>query len=458
MFRGRVVFDYETTGLKPHDKGTEIFLAGVEDEQGKVLMVEPGTKEFEKVVRVLEDPKVEKEGWNVKYEHAMSRKHKIKVQGVVHDAMLKTYMNNEYEPNLKLKDCARRHLKEPGLEEQEVKAFIAKKNRTLKKLGIEREANYSDVPRPIMRKYLEKDLDDTMRMGWKMRHVETGPQRRVYDIERELILNVVKMEERGVRFDLPYCRSISKDLQPRIAALREEMFAQVGCRFNPNSRQQLDKVLRSLGIDTEVLNEDETMATGVLYLQPLRHHAFINTLLEYRCLIKLEGTYFSSFLEKADEDGIIHPSFWPFGQDKGIKTGRFSMSEPNLQNIPAGKRSDNLELKKNSGLVRRALIPRPGYVFLLGDYKQIEFVIFACNAGDAHLLADLRSGMDFHLANAYRIFGRNCMEGFRRRSSTFLSCMAWASTSSRSAQGDHCLTRRPSRTTSSVSSPPCSIS
>ena len=410
---GRISFDFETTSLDAFAPGARIFLGGVEDEAGNVIMAEPGKRGWDKITGVLADKAVEKEGWNVNYDLLMGKAGGLIIKGKIHDGMLKAYMNNEYEPDLKLKGNARRHLGDPGDEEKEVKSILASLRRQGKK-----DANYSDVPRSKMLGYLEKDLDDTTRLGWKNKHVETGPQRRVYEIETELIPNVVNMEYRGIKIDIPYCKKAVAELGPRLVDLEKKLYKIAGCRFNQNSPAQLSKIMLSLGLDTGIRSKplrdgsEGPMATGVLHLRNFESDPFVQTLLEWRCLHKLSGTYFEAFIEQADRDGIIHPSFWPFGQEEGgIKTGRFSMTHPNFQNIPAGKRSDNMELKKNSGLVRRVLVPRPGYVFLLGDYKQIEFVIFACDAGDEGLLEDLRKGMDFHTANAYRIFGKGCFDG-----------------------------------------------
>jgi DNA polymerase-1 len=404
MSEPRIYFDFETTGLNPF-KGDRIFLGGMEDEKGNVTIGEPGTPQFKKIKAALENPNVEKEGWNVKFDLKMAEASGIKTKGLVHDGMLKTYMNNEYEPNLKLKDCARRHLGEPGTEEKEVKDILSRLRRAGKK-----DVNYSDVPRKIMRKYLEKDLDDTVRMGWKMQHVEDGPQRRVYNIERSLIPNVVKMEQWGIHIDKDYCERQLKTVLPRIEQAKKVMHNEAGVQFNPNSGQQLSIVLRDRGIDTGEQNKDGSMKLDVKYLRGLRDDPFIASLLEYRNLKKIGGTYFQAFLEH-QVDGIIHPSFWPFGQDHGIKTGRFSSSDPNFQNIPGGGRGDNEEMLRDPGWVRRCVTPRSDdYVFLLGDYKQIEFVIFACSVGDQGMIRDLRNGIDAHTANAYRLFGRNCMD------------------------------------------------
>jgi DNA polymerase-1 len=411
----KIAFDYETTGVSPFC-GDKPFLLGLEDEHGKVVKARPGTALWKAAHKVLADPKVEKVGFNVKFDMSVAESAGFSVRGVTHDAMLLTYMNNEYEPNLKLKDVAARQLDMPPDEETVVKRELARLNRILRKEE-GREANYSDLPKEMVEPYLEGDLDRTMKLFWKHEHIIKGPQRRVYEIERELIGNVVAMEKRGIKVNVDYCRKISGELIPRIEELKGELADFIGCHFNPSANAQIEAAMRSLGLDTGAQNKDGSMCTGVNHMKPLYGNRFVDMLMEWRCLHKLEGTYFQPIVEK-QVDSILHPSFWPFGQDEGIKTGRFSMSNPNLQNIPAGQRSDNIELRKDTGLVRRAFVPRPGYVFLFGDYSQIEFIIFGCNSGDPKLLAELRKGTDFHLATAYLLFGKNCMDGKTKEQAT----------------------------------------
>ena len=417
---GLVAFDFETKGLNVWKGEAEPFLLGLEDEQGNVLKARKGTREWGRALEIMKSP-VDKVGWNIKFDLSVAKKEGIEVGGRAHDAMLMCYMNDEYERDLRLKGVGLRHFGREAQEEQFVKSFLSALRRKRKAAAIANgtkyiEPNYSDIPKEKMDTYLEEDLDLTMMAAWKFGHARDGGQRRVYDIESELIPNVVEMEARGVGVDVAYCKKVSAEMGPRLSKLEKKMYELAGVKFNVNSRIQLDSIMRSMGLDTGVESAEDQkgrriMKTGVNHMRVLKGNDFIDTLMEWRCLHKLDGTYFQSLPELA-VDGIVHPSFWPFGQEKGgIKTGRFSCSEPNLQNIPAGQRSDNMELLKDKGLVRRALVPRPGYAFVLGDYAQIEFIIFGCHAGDPKLLEELRKGTDFHLATAYLLFGKDCMDG-----------------------------------------------
>jgi DNA polymerase-1 len=404
---GRVAFDYETTGLEVWRGKARPFLLGLEDEDGNVLLARPGTREWGRAKEIMASS-VEKVGWNVKYDLSVSRKEGIAVGGKVHDAMLMCYMNYEYERDLKLKGVGKRHFGREPENEEAVKAYLS----ALRRKAEDKESvNYSCLPKEMVEPYLEEDLDLTLMSNWKFGHVVDGPQSRVYEVERELIPNVVELERWGINIDIPYCKRMLKELGPRKKALENKLYDLAGVSFNQSSVSQLSDVLSSLGIETGEPNERGQMPTGVEELRPYMDHPFVQTLMQWRSIQKIDSTYFQPFLENNNE-GIIHPSFWPFGSEEGgIKTGRFSCTNPNFQNIPGGGRGKNAEMDRDPGLVRRAIVPRPGYVFLFADYKQIEFVIFACHVGDKGILQDLRNGVDFHTANAYRLFGRDCMAG-----------------------------------------------
>lgn len=413
---GMVAVDTETTGLDPW-KGARIFMVGMEDEAGHVVLSEPGDAKWGVVLKTLSDPAVPKLGWNVKFDLKMLAETRVRVRGPVHDAMLMTYMHNEYEPNLKLKDCGQRHLGTAPEDERLVKQIL----HTMRRKG-KLDANYSDVPRPIMRKYLENDLDLTMKMAWKMGDVLTGPQRRVYEIEREVIPNAVEIERWGVHIDRGYCQRAIKDNKARIVELERGLYDMAGVRFK-YSGPQLGQVMLGLGLDTGVRNKsrvlkdgtvkDGPMKTGVEYMHAIKGHPFVRALTELRALNKITGTYFEAFLDNAVDD-VVHPNFWPFGEDEGIKTGRFSSSDPNFQNIPGGGRGNNVEMLRDPGLVRRAVTPRPGYAFLFADYDQIEFTLFACAVGAERILEDIRRGVDFHSATAKLIYGEHCFDGLSK--------------------------------------------
>ena len=77
-------------------------------------------------------------------------------------------------------------------------------------------------------------------------------------------------------------------------------------------------------------------------------------------------------------------------------TGRLSSSDPNLQNIP---------IRTEEGLeIRRAFVPRDGWVLLSADYSQIELRILAHCSADETLIRAFRDEEDIHTRTASEVF------------------------------------------------------
>ena len=92
------------------------------------------------------------------------------------------------------------------------------------------------------------------------------------------------------------------------------------------------------------------------------------------------------------QDGRIHTTF----QQTVTATGRISSTEPNLQNIPM-----RMELGRR---IRKAFIPKEGYVFIDADYSQIELRLLAHMSGDEQLIEAYRQHADIHRITASKVF------------------------------------------------------
>ncbi len=121
-------------------------------------------------------------------------------------------------------------------------------------------------------------------------------------------------------------------------------------------------------------------------------HAIVGVILDFRALSKLISTYISALPGYIAADGKIHTTY----NQTVTATGRLSSSNPNLQNLP---------IRSERGkLIREAVIPDEGCLFLSADYSQIALRLLAHMSKDEHLLHAFRSGQDIHAATAARIF------------------------------------------------------
>jgi len=408
---GKVVVDYETDGLDPYI-GSRPFIAGLEDEAGNVIKARPGEPAWNRIVKpIIEDPNIEKVSHGSKFEIKMSKHSGMTPRGKFHDTMALAVLTNEYQ-RLSLGWLSEKHLKDKS--KDIVQDWLKANARSIKKAR-GREPNYTDVPKWLLEKYLEGDLDKTLRLFWCWYDRVQKDNADLYEMETDLAYDIAEMEDHGIWIDMPFCIEQVKRFTPMRDELIQKMIDLAGVKFNPGSRIQLDEVLSFMDINIEEKNKDGTMKTQEKYLEPFGDNEFIATLLRWRAVNKILGTYLVPFTQKANGN-VIHGNIWQYGRDDAIVTGRLSSSGPNLQNIPGvGSRGILKDLLVElAPAVRRSIIPPPGHAMVFFDYKQIEMIIFTCLAGDPQAIADLKKGEDVYIAHGKLLLGKNAFDGVNK--------------------------------------------
>ena len=211
------------------------------------------------------------------------------------------------------------------------------------------------------------------------------------------LANVLRdMEKVGVRIDVAMLKKAEDQLSNELATLEQQIYASAGATFNINSPKQVGEVLfDQLQLDAKAKkSKNGQYSTSEEVLLGLKgKHEVVGMILEYRELKKLISTYISALPTYINpETGKIHTTY----NQTVTATGRLSSSNPNLQNLPI--RSERGQL------IRQAVIPDDGCLFLSADYSQIELRLMAHFSQDPHLVEAFRSGQDIHAATAAKIF------------------------------------------------------
>lgn len=214
-----------------------------------------------------------------------------------------------------------------------------------------------------------------------------------FDIELPTVYTLFDMERRGIRVDRNALEEYSQKLQGRIQELHDSIIAYAGKEFNINSPKQLGPILfEDLGIPGGKKTKTG-YSTSVDVLEKVKNeHPIINDILEYRQLTKLNSTYAVGLVNYISDDGRIHGTF----NQTITATGRISSTEPNLQNIPM-----KLELGR---LIRKAFIPKDGFVFVDADYSQVELRVLAHLSGDDVMKNAFLNNVDIHATTASEVF------------------------------------------------------
>jgi DNA polymerase-1 len=237
------------------------------------------------------------------------------------------------------------------------------------------------------------------------------------EIEMPLINIVAQMEDTGIALDLEYAKDLEEKYGQELVKVEQEFFDELAkykddidqyrkqmgpaCkldeRINLNSPTQLAILLYDvLGIAP--VDNKSPRGTGEDILEKI-NIPLTRILLEYRRLQKLMSTYITKLPASLNpRTGRLHASFNQMGTD----TGRFSSTDPNMQNIPARNKD-----------IRQMFIASPGYCLLSSDYSQQEPRLTAHMSRDEKLINAYKQGKDLYVeiaSIAFHLPYEDCME------------------------------------------------
>lgn len=233
-------------------------------------------------------------------------------------------------------------------------------------------------------------------INWEALKADTSLWNLYKEVELPLSAILREIEQAGVRIDVDILKRAEIQLNKELQTIEQQIYTAAGTTFNINSPKQVGEVLfDQLKLDQKAkkskTGQYSTSEEVLLALKP--KHAVVGMILAYRELKKLISTYISALPTYINpETGKIHTTY----NQTVTATGRLSSSNPNLQNLPI--RSERGQL------IRQAVIPDEGCMFLSADYSQIELRLMAHFSQDPHLVEAFRSGQDIHAATAAKIF------------------------------------------------------
>ncbi|NDH06501.1 DNA polymerase I, partial [bacterium] len=182
--------------------------------------------------------------------------------------------------------------------------------------------------------------------------------------------------------------------------VEKDIYQLAGKTFQIGSLPQLREVLyedlnlpmiKKTGVSKEASTDQETLEKLAILDHP--GAALPRKILEYRQLSKLKSTYVDAIPELVQPStGRVHAAF----NQTVTATGRLSSSNPNLQNIPVRK-----EMGQQ---IRKAFLPKEGWVLVSADYSQIELRLMAHFCGDENMIRAFEQEKDIHSQVAAEIF------------------------------------------------------
>lgn len=197
---------------------------------------------------------------------------------------------------------------------------------------------------------------------------------------------LLNMKRRGAKIDIP----LTMEREAYGSQKMEALITKLG--MNPGSNQQMKKLLiDELGLPVLKVSPKtkapsftkDVMEEYDMMLERM-DDSRAKLIKEYRGWSKTVTATYRPYLRYVDEDGRVRCDYKPHG----TVTGRFSCSEPNLQQIP--KTSD----KEWNGKVKECFIAEEGYTLINADFAQLELRLATAYAGDERLKQIFLEGRD----------------------------------------------------------------
>lgn len=232
-------------------------------------------------------------------------------------------------------------------------------------------ANIYRAPPRLVGPYAESDADLPLRVAIAMYpHLAREGMLDLFRMECDLIPMLIEMRFAGVTVNIPRAEELRDTLAAREVVEHEKLKALVGFGVDINSADSLSKAFDTVGLGYSRTAKGKPSFTKD-FLKAVQHPV-AGHIREIRKLAKLRGTFVESYILNSHVGGKVYGQFHPLrGDEGGTRSGRFSSSTPNLQNLPS--RDDEL-----APLVRGLFIPDPGHEqWRKYDYSQIEYRFLA---------------------------------------------------------------------------------
>jgi DNA polymerase I-like protein with 3'-5' exonuclease and polymerase domains len=314
-----------------------------------------------KVMKWLQDqlatPNIPKIMHNATYDAGWLRWAGVKIQGTIIDTMVAAPLLDENRFSYSLNNLARDYLNERK-DEKTLRAAAADH-------GFDPKGEMWRLNSRFVGAYAEKDAELTLKL-WNMMRVELEKQSLmdVFKLETSLIPVLLDMREKGVKVNIDGAEAAKKKLIGLKKDLVSDIKHETGVDVEPWVAKSVASVFDHYNLYYNKTENNGQPSFTKAFLQACQHPVAAK-ILRLRELDKASNTFIDNIL-KFSHKGRIHCEFHPLrSDDGGTVTGRFSSSNPNLQQIPAR----DPEIK---AMIRGLFIPDEGCKWGSFDYSSQE--------------------------------------------------------------------------------------
>lgn len=244
---------------------------------------------------------------------------------------------------------------------------------------------------PTLVHYAGTDVILTARLFPKLRdEIKRQTMDHLVKYEHQILRLVADMERRGVLIDIPYAESLVETM-----TLEEKRHIDVVRSFgvdNHNATKDVALALQQLGVRliettaSGALKVDKTILSAIAEDDSLGDASTLaKSVMAAKNSAKWRDSYVVASLESMDSDGRVHPKI----NSLQARTGRMSINNPPLQQLPAG-----------DDAIRRMFLAEDGCRMASIDFSGVELRVLAALSQDPVMLQVFREGADLHQTTA----------------------------------------------------------
>jgi DNA polymerase I-like protein with 3'-5' exonuclease and polymerase domains len=306
--------------------------------------------------KVFECP-AEKIMHNAQYDLGWIKHMGFTVNGRIIDTMLIASLLDENRFSYSLNALAYDHLNKTKSEKNLIAAAT--------EFGIDPKAEMWKMPATFVGPYAEVDAELTLEL-WSFFRVQLNKEDLwpIANLELDLLPCLVDMTMRGVRVDINRLERTRDQILKREKAVLKKIKDMAGSNVEIWAAQSLAKAFDQAGVSYPKTEKGAPSFTKS-FLQESQH-PLPKLIIEARNLNKTSGTFINTIMKHCHKDGRIHSHINQIrSDDGGTISGRISMNNPNLQQIPA--RDPEL-----GPMIRSLFLPEEGQQWAAIDFSQQE--------------------------------------------------------------------------------------
>tara|TARA_A100001035_G_scaffold279358_1_gene280528 strand:+ start:1664 stop:3520 length:1857 start_codon:yes stop_codon:yes gene_type:complete len=238
-------------------------------------------------------------------------------------------------------------------------------NEEAKSRGLDPKADLWQLPAMYVGSYAEKDAELTLEL-WQIFKKELIHQdiESIFQLETDLFPCLVDMKFLGVRVDVERAHKLKQQLTLQEKELLHQIKKETGVEVQLMAARSVAKVFDKLGLTYERTAKSQAPSFTKNFISN-HEHPVVRMIAKAREVNKAHTTFIDTIV-KHEHKGRIHADINQIRSDQGgTVTGRFSYSNPNLQQLPARN-------KDLGPMIRSIFIPEKGHTWGCFDYSQQE--------------------------------------------------------------------------------------